>query len=144
MKEIKFRLWDKEKNRMIYPVYQSRALKNQARHECLHLYPDSSCSLFDNDKEDMIFAIQPDETNRIMQFTGLKDNNGKEIYEGDIVSIIINNVNKGKYEIKWNEYKWYPFSEGIPPIYTGTKLEVIGNIYENPDLLTFEKTKGAE
>lgn len=79
---------------------------------------------------------------KIMQFTGLHDKNGKEIYEGDIV-IHPDFIIKEGAVIQWseNDCSWsvgvgWPFSE----FYDGTEgvknCEVIGNIYENPDLVT--------
>ncbi len=70
----------------------------------------------------------------LMQFTGLKDKNGKEIYEGDI----IRNLDKEIGEIKWLSFGWYVH---CPKIDDGLhwlnqkEVEVIGNIYENPELL---------
>lgn len=81
----------------------------------------------------------------LMQYTGLKDKNGVEIYEGDIV----------KVDDDWEKYGWFAGSLG-EIIYTDTAkfaiktsagqgtferdsdkyLEIIGNIYENPELLT--------
>lgn len=69
----------------------------------------------------------------VMQYTGLKDKNGKEIYEGDIIDIGI-----GKTQIKWNHSHLAFRLKG----YNIQKLteyndffEVIGNIYQNPNLL---------
>lgn len=83
----------------------------------------------------------------LMQFTGLTDKNGKEIYEGDIVE-----TPKGiKYGVFWSPTKtkfalktanvWTIYLAGAQRqwIYrameSATKFEVIGNIYENPELL---------
>ena len=82
---------------------------------------------------------------RIMQYTGLKDKNGKEIYEGDVVQVNHPHKNR-KYrgQVIWNEYRWtgkdFFFSHLDVPqdlFCEGTEyIEVIGNIYENPELLS--------
>ena len=98
----------------------------------------------------------------LMQFTGLLDKNGKEIYEGDIVkgregtvkgAVEFGQYTKGrfhKHDSQTEHIGWYVQSKKgklsledlewyIKPNYSpfrGQYLEIIGNIYENPDLLT--------
>ena len=68
----------------------------------------------------------------IMQFTGLKDVNGKDIYEDDILE----HPNSGRFEIKFEDYGFYLFYNGYKQIsHTTEYMEIIGNIHENPELL---------
>ena len=72
-----------------------------------------------------------------MQFTGLKDKNGKEIYEGDI-GLFDCAGGKVKSTIIWNDFVARYERNDIPYLAGGIdgQCEVIGNIYENPELLT--------
>ncbi|MBD3282075.1 MAG: hypothetical protein GF387_00460 [Candidatus Portnoybacteria bacterium] len=77
-----------------------------------------------------------DECN-VMQFTGLKDKNGKEIYEGDIVK----SMNVFNEKIIYDDGAFirmqndYPLNKYLLTTTNPKDIEVIGNIYENPKLL---------
>jgi len=80
----------------------------------------------------------------VMQYTGLKDKNGKEIYEGDIVKYIDMRYDSAfggnkvcVQSVEWNDDGACFF----PMLYYCSDIEVIGNIYENSELLDKEVKK---
>ena len=70
-----------------------------------------------------------------MQYTGLKDKNDKEIYEGDIFKVG-NTCSFVVYRIAGFRFNSYMEKGLINDLYSASKIgEIIGNIYENPELL---------
>ena len=133
MREIKFRAWDSFNKRMV--IDNESVLRG------------------------LLFNVQSDgalDTLKFMQYTGLKDKNGREIYEGDIIYWEIDNgVGIESYAaiVQWSEnnekykgiYKWIvlyiedylrgQFDALSTPASYNYELQVMGNIYENPELL---------
>ena len=90
MRDIKFRIWDTENNEML--KVQELDFEPTFYGGRIAIRPDQYNNYFDT--EDMI----------LMQYTGLKDKNGKEIYEGDIIQY--EDITKGlvRYSEKYAQY----------------------------------------
>lgn len=119
-REIKFRIWD---GTSFYFASVSDLLDGYpSEHKCLN--------------SELVFQ----------QFTGLEDKNGKEIYEGDILRFYKNKPYQADYEVYWEKYGFSLISAKRDGddfgVYTKDlhffkrdKPEIIGNIFENPELL---------
>ena len=97
------------------------------------LYGNRFC-FFESEPINDLFACR---NFQAMQYTGLKDKNGKEIYEGDILTYsgITSNGNKIIREVNYNAEN-ARFQSGMYLLSQSIELsEIIGNIYENPELL---------
>ena len=134
MREIKFRAWDKKLKKML-----SVCIVNiedgivQAKHTT------GTGTSFGGTYEVRKFG-----TDMLMQYTGLKDKNGKEIYEGDILDV---DDHKRTVEVVWFSrggcYDTTPLKitdelqafRGLQNHDWNYRTKVIGNIYENPELL---------
>jgi len=75
-----------------------------------------------------------DEQVILMQYTGLHDKNGKEIFEGDIVVPFYTVAGYGsKQVVRWGIGAWEPFNGNCDSDHTD-RYEIIGNIHQNPEL----------
>lgn len=125
MRSLKFRAWDgKEYWRNIVPS----PLPSPTLDICKKITD------YDPEYYNMVDIIEDVEA--IEQYTGLKDKNGKEIYEGDILQIDDHIV--GDFEVVWHKLGW-KIKRAIGyeslSVHKSEDCTVIGNIHENPELL---------
>lgn len=124
MREIKFRAWVKEK-KAIFEVI----LINYVTKKVTYLL----------ERVGHLLSIRDAKFNdvELMQYTGLKDKNNKEIYEGDIVTLhnsrykVIFNMEQARFVLRDDKFELeITFINN-----NNERMEIIGNIYETPELL---------
>jgi uncharacterized phage protein (TIGR01671 family) len=112
MRELKFRIWDTLAKKYISQRHYLSSMK----------VDDSGIATFTYKQYlDGGFIIQ--------QYTGLKDKNGKEVYEGDIIKLFNGQLYKVEFIEESNEVEMSGY------FFSSFGCEVIGNIMENSELL---------
>ncbi len=138
MREIKFRAWDRGSKRMLFPLeitFLNYGVKPSDGWVVARGENWKFDTTEDGNDEDII----------IMQYTGLKDKNENEIYEGDIVKVTLSDDGDKQ---EWMEAQVF-FENGAFKLVNesfsvsvDSVCEVIGNIYENPELLKDHELSG--
>ena len=133
MRDIKFRVWDKETKHM--------HICGEDVHDTINFEIETNRAYYYN-LQNGCGSLREDSNYVLMQYTGLKDKNGKEIYEGDIIKICAEGLGgEAIGKIVYDEYDLaFVLKNEVEELseclwYAEQQLEVIGNIYDNPELL---------
>jgi len=138
MREIKFRAWDKKRELMHDLVRSDKPIKALEQDYELSIWGDGWELIGITALGKTIICGQAPDTGRddgiLMQYTGLTDKNGKEIYEGDIVAV--DGIN---YPVVWSDtfasWQIAQFNGHWQLYEENQTAEIIGNIYEDPNLI---------
>lgn len=132
-REIKFRAWDTRGKSWLYPYPEGFHLFGETtcfdliRDQMHERYPGESSLLLMNEVE-------------VVQYTGLKDKNGKPIYEGDMLSAICINNSITNAVVEFSDGSFIVSQIGGERLGDflrdyNERHEVVGNVFENPELL---------
>lgn len=151
MKKYKFRAWDKARKKMF--ILESMGFLQQSNDLTL-AFSDREYSYIDD------YFHRTDQQNfEIMQYTGLKDKNGVEIYENDYCKAKVAQFGAGTYPTDYSELPIPDFLhiEGLITfsnqqfrigdyslLIKSEEIEVVGNIYENKELVEELRVKREE
>jgi len=145
MREIKFRAWSKEFKKMCYAE-----MDNDSYGHLLVSPKEEGWGIIGLGFNGKVLAqgyqdVHATDNYIPMQFTGLLDKNNKDIYKGDIVKRrIYDSYDKSVYhigEVVFSPIKGFGFHNKYRSGYLGltvikSRMEIIGNIYENPELIS--------
>ena len=120
-REIEFRAKRKDNNEWVYGYLEKQAVEGS------ELYITSPCNELLNYSNEVI-------PETISQYTGLKDNTGKKIFEGDILREYSNDIEDWVVSYEYGKFVG-TYDNVFEDLYELSDLEVIGNIYDNPELL---------
>ena len=131
MREYKFRAWDKKKRKMIYLSPNDTIL-----------FQNGKCTVWKEnqyDETEECFCCETFSNVIPMLYSGRKDKNGEEIYEGDLVMVADYASWEGLYKVIWDEENlMYMIEDAYGDREKLCEFEEYlkkGNIYENPELL---------
>lgn len=144
MREIKFRGKRLDNGEWMY----GDLIENQGRNFIYHA--TSEATIEDNDDGRIVVVAVEVDSSTVGQYTGLKDKNGKEIYEGDIINWLMHRMDRtgyieeGRVEFRTNEQATVVINkfatkdgrESVRNILNCLNdLKVIGNTHDNPELM---------
>lgn len=139
MREILFRGKRVDNGKWVHGFYIENELFDGRLEPSIIPVDEKGAALYDDDGYNIEIKVNPE---TVGQYTGLTDKNGKKIFEGDILSGQLDDLfptEESIYEVVWHDYGWHiRNNSGIDTAdkeWIRQYFKVIGNIYDNPELL---------